>query len=129
MVAGSAPATLTQAPPLPRVVGSATDPPRYTTSIEEISPALLGTIQQIVSATIREEVAALAPTRVATPSDVDAPEDEVEEGVLAPIPLAGRRQEAPHQFLKKSSTMACQFQMPSKGPPGCPVSNWRSSRG
>ncbi|KAL0344691.1 UNVERIFIED_CONTAM: hypothetical protein Sradi_4300400 [Sesamum radiatum] len=64
------------------------------TSTEEISPALLGVIQQIVSTAIREYVAAIAPTRVATPSDVDAPE-EAEEGVSTPLSLAGRRQEVP----------------------------------
>ncbi|KAL0405545.1 UNVERIFIED_CONTAM: hypothetical protein Slati_3868400 [Sesamum latifolium] len=53
---------------------------------EEISPALLGAIQQIVSATIREQVAALAPTRIATPSDVEAPEEEPREAVPVPAP-------------------------------------------
>ncbi|KAL0453054.1 UNVERIFIED_CONTAM: hypothetical protein Slati_1283500 [Sesamum latifolium] len=100
-VAGSTPATLSQATPLPRVAGLATNPPQLSissdTSTEEISPALLGNIQQIVSATIREQVAALAPARMAMPSDVDAPEEEAEEVVPVPVPPTDRRQEAPPQ--------------------------------
>ncbi|KAL0420832.1 UNVERIFIED_CONTAM: hypothetical protein Slati_3106100 [Sesamum latifolium] len=98
-VAGSTPATLAQATPLPRVVGPATDPSRRSTSsdtsMEELSPGLLGAIQQIVSAGIREQVAALTPARMATPSDVDAPEEEAEEVIPVPVPPMGRRQEAP----------------------------------
>ncbi|KAL0381885.1 UNVERIFIED_CONTAM: hypothetical protein Slati_4610800 [Sesamum latifolium] len=56
IVAGSTPATLAQATPLPR----------------------------IVSAAIREQVADPAPARVATPSDVDAPKEEAEE--VIPVP-------------------------------------------
>ncbi|KAL0446410.1 UNVERIFIED_CONTAM: hypothetical protein Slati_1768900 [Sesamum latifolium] len=63
--------------------------------MEELSPALLGAIQQIVSAVIREQVAALAPTRVAIPSDVDAPKEEAEGDIPVPVPSVGRRQEAP----------------------------------
>ncbi|KAL0339388.1 UNVERIFIED_CONTAM: hypothetical protein Sangu_1460900 [Sesamum angustifolium] len=65
-VEGSTPTTLVQTPPPPRVVGPTIDPPRRSgssdTSTEELSPALLGAIQQIVSAAIREQVAALALT-------------------------------------------------------------------
>ncbi|KAL0445239.1 UNVERIFIED_CONTAM: hypothetical protein Slati_2246600 [Sesamum latifolium] len=77
------------------------DPPRHSTSsdtsAEEISPALLGAIQQIVSAAIQEQVAALAPMRVATPSDVEAREEEAEEPIPVPVPVppTGRRLEAP----------------------------------
>ncbi|KAL0440574.1 UNVERIFIED_CONTAM: hypothetical protein Slati_2540400 [Sesamum latifolium] len=53
---GSIPAILAQTPPPPRVVGPVADPPRRSTSLdtftEELSPALLGTIQQIISAAI-----------------------------------------------------------------------------
>ncbi|KAL0411499.1 UNVERIFIED_CONTAM: hypothetical protein Slati_3739600 [Sesamum latifolium] len=98
-VAGSTPATLTQTTPLPWAIGPMADPPRRSTSsdtsVEEISPALLGAIQHIVSAVIREQVAALAPTRVATPSDVEAPEEEAEEVIPVPVPPTGRRLEAP----------------------------------
>ncbi|KAL0448744.1 UNVERIFIED_CONTAM: Pro-Pol polyprotein [Sesamum latifolium] len=98
-VAGSAPATLAQTIRLPRVVGPMADPPRCSTSsdtsAEEISPALLGFIQQIVSAVIREQVAALAPTRMATPSDLEAPKEEAEEVIPVPVPPTGRRLEAP----------------------------------
>ncbi|KAK4388450.1 hypothetical protein Sango_2451600 [Sesamum angolense] len=90
VVGGSIPATLTQTPPPPRVVGLTVNPPRCNTSsdtsIEELPLALLGAIQQIVSAIIREQVAALAPVRIATPLDKGlqdiqylierAPEDE-----------------------------------------------------
>ncbi|KAL0405503.1 UNVERIFIED_CONTAM: hypothetical protein Slati_3864200 [Sesamum latifolium] len=86
-------------PPPPRVVGPIADPPKRSTSsdtsAEEISPALLEAIQQIVSVAIREQVAALAPTRLATPSDVEAPEEEAEEAIRVPVPPAGGRLEAP----------------------------------
>ncbi|KAL0394543.1 UNVERIFIED_CONTAM: hypothetical protein Slati_4420500 [Sesamum latifolium] len=98
-VAGSTPATLAQTTPLPRVVAPIADPRRRSTSsdnsTEEISPALLGAIQQIVSTAIREQVAILAPARVATPSDVEAPKEEAGEDIPAHISPAGRRQEAP----------------------------------
>ncbi|KAL0456596.1 UNVERIFIED_CONTAM: hypothetical protein Slati_0998800 [Sesamum latifolium] len=88
-------ATLTQATPLPRAVGPMADPPRHSTSsdtsAEKISPALLEAIQQIVSAAIREQVAALAPTRIATPSDVEAPEEEPGEVVPVLAPPTIRR--------------------------------------
>ncbi|KAL0448636.1 UNVERIFIED_CONTAM: hypothetical protein Slati_1420000 [Sesamum latifolium] len=75
------------------------DPPRRSTSsdtsAEEISPALLGAIQKIVSAAIRQQVAALAPMRMATPSDVEAPEEEAEEAIPVPVVPIGRRLEAP----------------------------------
>ncbi|KAL0455732.1 UNVERIFIED_CONTAM: hypothetical protein Slati_0912400 [Sesamum latifolium] len=61
------------------------------TSAEEISPALLGAIQQIVSAANREQVAALTPTRIATPSDVEAPDEEPGEAVPIPAPPIIRR--------------------------------------
>ncbi|KAL0309176.1 UNVERIFIED_CONTAM: hypothetical protein Sradi_5859900 [Sesamum radiatum] len=55
---GSTPAPLVQTPPPLRVVGPTADPPRRNTpsdtSTEELSPALLGAIQQIVSAAIWE---------------------------------------------------------------------------
>ncbi|KAL0434616.1 UNVERIFIED_CONTAM: hypothetical protein Sradi_0169500 [Sesamum radiatum] len=70
-------------------------PPRRSTSsdtsAEEISPALLGAIQQIVSAAVREQVAALAPVCIATPSDVEVPEEEPGEAVPAPAPPTIRR--------------------------------------
>ncbi|KAL0454820.1 UNVERIFIED_CONTAM: Pro-Pol polyprotein [Sesamum latifolium] len=94
-----APETSTSAQALQVVTGPMADPPRRSTSsdtsAEEISPALLGAIQQIVSAATREQVAALAPTRVATPSDVEAPEEEAEEAIPAPVSPTDRRLEAP----------------------------------
>ncbi|KAL0404545.1 UNVERIFIED_CONTAM: hypothetical protein Sradi_2095300 [Sesamum radiatum] len=73
----SAPSPLAPVPPPPRVVGLVTNPPRRNsssdTSTKELSPALLRAIQQIISAAILEQVAALAPARLATPSDVDVP--------------------------------------------------------
>ncbi|KAL0445713.1 UNVERIFIED_CONTAM: hypothetical protein Slati_1699200 [Sesamum latifolium] len=88
-----------QAPPPPRVAGPAADPPRRSTSLdtstEELSPALLGAIQQIVSAALREHVSKTGYPRVATPSDVEALEEEAEEEAPVPMPLAGRRREIP----------------------------------
>ncbi|KAL0434459.1 UNVERIFIED_CONTAM: hypothetical protein Slati_2780200 [Sesamum latifolium] len=85
------------------------DPPRRSTSsdtsTEELSPVLLGVIQQIVSAAIREQVAALAPARAA-PSDIDAPQKEAEGDIPVPMPqrTGGRGsplalQEVPPQWL------------------------------
>ncbi|KAL0319635.1 UNVERIFIED_CONTAM: hypothetical protein Sradi_5225000 [Sesamum radiatum] len=95
MLVGSTPVTLDQAPPPPRVAGLAADPPRRSTSsdtsMEELSPAFLGAIQQIVAVALREHVSATAPLRVATPSDVEAPEEEAGEEAPVPAPLAGRR--------------------------------------
>ncbi|KAL0416427.1 UNVERIFIED_CONTAM: hypothetical protein Slati_3474600 [Sesamum latifolium] len=75
------------------------DPARHNTSsdtsAEEISPALLGAIQQIVSAAIREQVATLAPVRIATPSDVEAPEEEPGKAVPVPAPPTIRRSNIP----------------------------------
>ncbi|KAL0428495.1 UNVERIFIED_CONTAM: hypothetical protein Slati_3024300 [Sesamum latifolium] len=65
VLAGSTPVTLTQASPSPRVTGPTADPPRWSTSsdtsTEELSPALLGAIQQIVAAVLREHVSVTAP--------------------------------------------------------------------
>ncbi|KAL0434144.1 UNVERIFIED_CONTAM: hypothetical protein Slati_2748700 [Sesamum latifolium] len=79
--------------PSPSTVrGPVADPPRRSTSsdtsTEELSPALLGDIQQLVTAAILEQVVAIAPTRVATPSDVDAPEEEEGKDAPIPVPLA-----------------------------------------
>ncbi|KAL0445282.1 UNVERIFIED_CONTAM: hypothetical protein Slati_2250900 [Sesamum latifolium] len=100
--AGSTPVALTQAAPFPRVTGPIAVPPRQSmssdTSTEELSPALLGAIQQIVVAALREHASVTAPPpppppRVATPSDVEAPEEEAGEDVPVPLPLPGRRRE------------------------------------
>ncbi|KAL0327476.1 UNVERIFIED_CONTAM: hypothetical protein Sangu_1825600 [Sesamum angustifolium] len=75
------------------------DPPRRNTSsktsIEEVSPTLLGAIQQIVSMAIREQVATLALVRVAILSDVDVPEDKAEESATVPTPPVVARQGPP----------------------------------
>ncbi|KAL0355957.1 UNVERIFIED_CONTAM: hypothetical protein Sradi_4042600 [Sesamum radiatum] len=77
------------------VTGPMTDPSRHSTfsdtSVEEISLALLGAIRQIVSAAIREQVAALAPAHMATPFDVEAPKEETREAVPIPAPPTVRR--------------------------------------
>ncbi|KAL0345835.1 UNVERIFIED_CONTAM: hypothetical protein Sradi_4414800 [Sesamum radiatum] len=95
IVKGPPTTTLPQATSLPLVVIPMADLPRRSTSsdtsAEEISPALLGAIQQIGSAAVREQVAALAPMRIATPSDVEAPEEESGEAVPAPAPPTIRR--------------------------------------
>ncbi|KAL0461243.1 UNVERIFIED_CONTAM: hypothetical protein Slati_0011900 [Sesamum latifolium] len=96
---GSTPAASAPRMPPLGVVGPVADPPRRSTSsdtsTEELSPTLLGAIHQIVSAAIREQVAVLARARVATPSDIDAPEEKVEGNILVPVPPADRRQGAP----------------------------------
>ncbi|KAL0452890.1 UNVERIFIED_CONTAM: hypothetical protein Slati_1267100 [Sesamum latifolium] len=50
---------------------------------------------QIVAAALREHVSATCPLWVATPSDVEAPEEEAGEKAPVPVPLAGRRWEIP----------------------------------
>ncbi|KAL0433683.1 UNVERIFIED_CONTAM: hypothetical protein Slati_2702600 [Sesamum latifolium] len=99
MLVGSTPVTLAQAPPPPGVAGPAANPPRQSTcsdtSTKELSPVLLGAIQQIVAATFREHVSVIAPPWVATLSDVEAPDEEAGEEAPVPVPLAGRRWEIP----------------------------------
>ncbi|KAL0401561.1 UNVERIFIED_CONTAM: hypothetical protein Slati_4186000 [Sesamum latifolium] len=67
VVTGSVLAAIPQASLPPRVMGPAADPPRRSTfsdtSTEELSPALLGAIQQIVAAALREHVSVAAPPR------------------------------------------------------------------
>ncbi|KAL0433851.1 UNVERIFIED_CONTAM: hypothetical protein Slati_2719400 [Sesamum latifolium] len=99
VLAGSTPVTLAPAPPPLRAVGPTTDPPYRSTSsdtsTEELSPALLGVIQQIVAAAFREHVSVTAPPRVTTPSDVEAPKEDAGEEAPVPVPTGGRRQEIP----------------------------------
>ncbi|KAL0444711.1 UNVERIFIED_CONTAM: hypothetical protein Slati_2193800 [Sesamum latifolium] len=99
VLAGSTLVTLGPAPPPPRAVGPTTDPPRRSTSsdtsTEELSPALLGAIQQIVVVAFREHVSATAPPRVTTPSDVEAPEEDAGDEAPVPVPTGGRRREIP----------------------------------
>ncbi|KAL0453943.1 UNVERIFIED_CONTAM: hypothetical protein Slati_1372400 [Sesamum latifolium] len=79
------------------------------TSTEELSPALLGAIQQIVAAAFREHVSATARPWVATPSDVETPEEEAGEEAPVPVPPGGKRQkillpesqEVPPQWLAR----------------------------
>ncbi|KAL0285827.1 UNVERIFIED_CONTAM: hypothetical protein Sangu_2763000 [Sesamum angustifolium] len=56
---------------------------------------MLGAIQRIVSAAIQEQVAMLDPAHVATLSDMDAPEEEVEWDVPLLVPPVGKRQRVP----------------------------------
>ncbi|KAL0440284.1 UNVERIFIED_CONTAM: hypothetical protein Slati_2511400 [Sesamum latifolium] len=68
--------------PAPTVTG----PPTAT-----LAPAASLPRVQIVSAAVREQVAALAPVRIATPSNVEAPEEEPGEAVPALAPPTIRR--------------------------------------
>ncbi|KAL0406388.1 UNVERIFIED_CONTAM: Retrovirus-related Pol polyprotein from transposon opus [Sesamum latifolium] len=99
VVTGSASATLPQASLPPRVIGPAADPPRRSTSsdtsIEELSPALLGAIQQIVAAALREHVPVAAPSRLTPPPEADVPVEEDEEEAPVPVPPAGKRRDIP----------------------------------
>ncbi|KAL0451572.1 UNVERIFIED_CONTAM: hypothetical protein Slati_1135300 [Sesamum latifolium] len=91
-------ATLTQTTLLPRVVGPMIDPLGIApsrTHPQRRYHQLLGAIQQIVAAAIREQVAALAPARITTPSDVEAPEEEPGEAVPVPAPPIVRRLDIP----------------------------------
>ncbi|KAL0451529.1 UNVERIFIED_CONTAM: hypothetical protein Slati_1131000 [Sesamum latifolium] len=99
VVTGSASAALPQASFPPRVMGPAADPPRRSTSsdtsTEELSPALLGAIQQIVAAALREHVPVAAPPRLTPPPEANAPEEEDEEEAPIPVPPACRRRDIP----------------------------------
>ncbi|KAL0458442.1 UNVERIFIED_CONTAM: hypothetical protein Slati_0471400 [Sesamum latifolium] len=67
--------------------------------MEELSPALLGAIQQIVVAALREHVSASGPSRVATLSDVEAQRKRQEkkpQWLEIPLP---KPQELPPQWL------------------------------
>ncbi|KAL0402492.1 UNVERIFIED_CONTAM: Pro-Pol polyprotein [Sesamum latifolium] len=112
VLAGSTPVTLPQAPPPPRVAEPVADPPRRSTSsdtsMEEISPALLGAIQQIVSVAIREQT----PQR--------------RRKKRAPLPRAssGRKAGSPSTNASRgSSTVARPLRAPSEGSTRCEVSN------
>ncbi|KAL0293221.1 UNVERIFIED_CONTAM: hypothetical protein Sradi_6949900 [Sesamum radiatum] len=65
------------------------------TSMDELSPSMLGAIQKIVSAAIREQITTLVPPLIASPSDVDVPEEEAKEDTHVPAPLIAGRQGAP----------------------------------
>ncbi|KAL0437674.1 UNVERIFIED_CONTAM: hypothetical protein Sradi_0475300 [Sesamum radiatum] len=117
---GPTPVTLAQAAPSPQVTGPTSDPPRWSTpsdtSTEEISPVLLGVIQQIVAAALRERVTVIAPLRVATPSDVEAPEEEAGEDIPVHLPLPGRRRENPlPEPQEVPPTVARRFEHLQKG--------------
>ncbi|KAL0416114.1 UNVERIFIED_CONTAM: hypothetical protein Slati_3443300 [Sesamum latifolium] len=99
VVTGSVPAALPQASLPPRVIGPVADPPRRRTSsdtsTEKLSPALLGAIQQIVAAALREHVSVAAPPRLAPPSEAEVLEEEGEEEAPVPVLPAGRRRDIP----------------------------------
>ncbi|KAL0448563.1 UNVERIFIED_CONTAM: hypothetical protein Slati_1412700 [Sesamum latifolium] len=113
VVTGSASAALPQASLPPRVIDPAADPPRRSTSSdtskEELSPALLGAIQQIVAVALQEHVPVAAPSRLTPPPEAHVPEEEDEEEAPVPVPPAGRRhdiplpgpQEVPPQWLAR----------------------------
>ncbi|KAL0405975.1 UNVERIFIED_CONTAM: hypothetical protein Slati_3911400, partial [Sesamum latifolium] len=118
--------------PLPHGAIPVTDPPRQSTSsdtsTEELSPALLGAIQHIVTAAIGEQAAAIAPARVATPSNADAPEEEAGGDVPVLVPLAGKRQEIPYQRSKKSLHSGLPASSTLKWPTGYEVPDGGSPR-
>ncbi|KAL0361944.1 UNVERIFIED_CONTAM: Retrovirus-related Pol polyprotein from transposon [Sesamum radiatum] len=65
------------------------------TSTEELSPALLGAIQQIVAAALREHAPIAAPPRLTPVPEANVPEEEVEEEAPVHVPPIGRRREVP----------------------------------
>ncbi|KAL0434694.1 UNVERIFIED_CONTAM: hypothetical protein Sradi_0177300 [Sesamum radiatum] len=77
--------------------------------MDELSPALMGAIQRIVSAAIREQLVVLTPARTITPSDEDVLEELAEEGApvhVLPIverqgPLLVASQKVPPQWLAR----------------------------
>ncbi|KAL0411876.1 UNVERIFIED_CONTAM: hypothetical protein Slati_3777300 [Sesamum latifolium] len=99
VVTGSAPAALPQASLSPRIMGPTADPHRRSMSsdtfTEELSPALLGAIQQIVTAALREHVSVAAPPQLAPPPEAEVLEEEGEEEAPVPVLPAGRRRDIP----------------------------------
>ncbi|KAL0445266.1 UNVERIFIED_CONTAM: hypothetical protein Slati_2249300 [Sesamum latifolium] len=87
-------------PAPPRPADPAADPPRITVSPDapsvELSSNIFGTIQQMITSAIREQLTILVPTRVTTFSEVTAPEQanpaeatptlNNAEGLTAPLP-------------------------------------------
>ncbi|KAL0292284.1 UNVERIFIED_CONTAM: hypothetical protein Sradi_6995900 [Sesamum radiatum] len=69
--------------------------PAGPTPVTLARAAPLHKLRQIVAAALRERVTVAAPPRVATQSDVEAPEEEAGEDVPVPLPLSGRRRENP----------------------------------
>ncbi|KAL0437628.1 UNVERIFIED_CONTAM: hypothetical protein Sradi_0470700 [Sesamum radiatum] len=110
-VTGSTPAALPPAPLPPRVTDPVADLPRRSTSsdtsTEELSPALLRAIQQVVAATLREHVPVVAPLRVAPPPEADALDQEDEGEIPAPVPPAGRRRSVPLPGPQEVPPVAC----------------------
>ncbi|KAL0462007.1 UNVERIFIED_CONTAM: hypothetical protein Slati_0088300 [Sesamum latifolium] len=80
-------------------MGPAADPPRRSTSsdtsTEELSPALLRSIQQIVAAALREHVSVAAPPRLAPPPEAKVLEEEGEEEAPVHVLPAGKRRDIP----------------------------------
>ncbi|KAL0444278.1 UNVERIFIED_CONTAM: hypothetical protein Slati_2150500 [Sesamum latifolium] len=65
------------------------------TSTEELSPALLGAIQRIVAAALREHVSVAAPPRLAPPPKAEVLEKKSEEEAPVLVLPAGRRRDIP----------------------------------
>ncbi|KAL0415866.1 UNVERIFIED_CONTAM: hypothetical protein Slati_3418500 [Sesamum latifolium] len=99
VVTGSVPAAYLRHPSLQESWALQLTLPRRSTSsdtsTEELSPALLGAIQQIVAAALREHVSVAAPPRLAPPHEAEVLEEEGEEEALAPVLPAGKRRDIP----------------------------------
>ncbi|KAL0428159.1 UNVERIFIED_CONTAM: hypothetical protein Slati_2990700 [Sesamum latifolium] len=80
-------------------MGPTADPHRRSTSsdtsTEELSPALLGAIQRIVTAALQEHVSVAAPPRLAPPPEAKVLEEEGAEEAPVPVLPAGRRRDIP----------------------------------
>ncbi|KAL0395410.1 UNVERIFIED_CONTAM: hypothetical protein Slati_4507200 [Sesamum latifolium] len=63
---------------MPRSTDPAADTPRITATQDappvELSPTLLGTLQQMITSAIREQLTVLAPIQVTTQPEVVVPE-------------------------------------------------------
>ncbi|KAL0303126.1 UNVERIFIED_CONTAM: hypothetical protein Sradi_6180700 [Sesamum radiatum] len=98
-VTDSTPVALPPAPLPPRVTDPVAVSPRRTTSsdtfTEELSPALLRAIQQVVAAALREHVPVAAPLRIALPPEANVPGEEDEGEIPISVLPAGRRRNVP----------------------------------
>ncbi|KAL0408408.1 UNVERIFIED_CONTAM: hypothetical protein Sradi_1775200 [Sesamum radiatum] len=77
---------------------------------------MLGVIQQIVAAVLREHIPATAPPRVATPSDVEAPEEEAGEEGPVPMPIEGALEDERQGVPFTKAVMADELPMNCRTP-------------
>ncbi|KAL0313809.1 UNVERIFIED_CONTAM: hypothetical protein Sangu_2225300 [Sesamum angustifolium] len=96
------PSSKTTIPGHPMLADPLIEPPRLSTSsknsLGELPLGLLGTIQQMIKMTIREQMATLVPACAVTLSNVDVPKEKGKRVSPAPAPLVAGSQGPPSQI-------------------------------